>query len=58
MLLMERQMPINLYNGVMATLHANPGVHCAHNILYCPPRFRTIGIMIIKNDRTDTSKRD
>ena len=34
---MTKQIPINLYDGVMATLHANPGVHCAYNILDTPP---------------------
>lgn len=32
-----KQIAINLYAGVSCTLHANPGVQCAHNLVDCPP---------------------
>ena len=34
---MPKQIAINLYDGVMAALHANPGVHAPYNIIDCPP---------------------
>lgn len=51
-----KQIAINLYAGVSCTLHANPGVQCAHNLVDCPPRFRQTAVMSVRVSRHTTAK--
>jgi len=55
---MAKQIGINLVDGVSCAIRANDGVHCAYNILNCPPRFRQTAFMVVSQPTITRSARE